>query len=293
MKHVIVHVGEPRLLEAVQDVLQTRKDWTVDFAATSADPLQQAKGSSVILTDLPQAEESLSAKNGDGKDYLSPVVVLTTQRNERLAVQALREGAASYVPGRLVPTELASTLESVFAMTSARAERSRVMDCMTVWNTEFAIENDRHLVGPLVRYFQEASQRMGLFDHNEEMRLGIALEEAMINGMIHGNLEVSSALRGDDDEAFYRMIEDRRRKEPYASRRVSVRAECSRTQIRFIISDQGPGFDISKVPDPTDPANVDKVCGRGLLLMRTFMDEVVFNESGNRVELVKRSPNQS
>ena len=43
------------------------------------------------------------------------------------------------------------------------------------------------------------------------------------------------------------------------------------------------------LPDPTDPANIEKVSGRGLLLMRSFMDQVIFNDKANQVTLVKKA----
>jgi anti-sigma regulatory factor (Ser/Thr protein kinase) len=59
------------------------------------------------------------------------------------------------------------------------------------------------------------------------------------------------------------------------------------TQAIYTIRDDGPGFDPSSLPDPTDPANLDRPCGRGLLLMRTFMDNVIYNDRGNEVTLFK------
>jgi anti-sigma regulatory factor (Ser/Thr protein kinase) len=56
---------------------------------------------------------------------------------------------------------------------------------------------------------------------------------------------------------------------------------------RFVIRDEGPGFDPHKVPDPTDPENLERESGRGLLLMRSFMDSVAYNPTGNEVTLVK------
>ena len=53
----------------------------------------------------------------------------------------------------------------------------------------------------------------------------------------------------------------------------------------YTVRDEGPGFDPASLPDPTDPANLDRPCGRGLLLMRTFMDNVIFNDKGNEVTL--------
>jgi anti-sigma regulatory factor (Ser/Thr protein kinase) len=52
--------------------------------------------------------------------------------------------------------------------------------------------------------------------------------------------------------------------------------------------DEGPGFDPKELPDPTDPENLLKLSGRGILLMRTFMDDVKFNDRGNEVTMVKR-----
>ncbi len=56
----------------------------------------------------------------------------------------------------------------------------------------------------------------------------------------------------------------------------------------FVIRDGGPGFDITQVPDPTDPENMLRPSGRGLLLMRAFMDEFHFNNVGNEVTMIKR-----
>ena len=57
--------------------------------------------------------------------------------------------------------------------------------------------------------------------------------------------------------------------------------------IVITIADDGPGFDVSSLPDPTDPENLIRPSGRGILFMRMFMDDVRYNATGNRVTLVK------
>ena len=59
------------------------------------------------------------------------------------------------------------------------------------------------------------------------------------------------------------------------------------TQAMYSVRDEGHGFDPGSLPDPTDPANLDRPCGRGMLLMRTFMDNVIYNDKGNEVTLFK------
>jgi anti-sigma regulatory factor (Ser/Thr protein kinase) len=131
--------------------------------------------------------------------------------------------------------------------------------------------------------------QMRLVDKSGLIRVGTALHEALVNAIEHGNLELRSELRDNDDLRGYRALAEQRRQcSPYRERRVRVHARFSREQAVYVINDDGPGFDVSRLPDPTDPANLEKVSGRGIFLIRTFMDEVRFNATGNEVTLTKR-----
>ena len=292
MKEVVVYVDDADLARKVQQILASQPDLVVSTASTPSELGERVHAASIVLTDLAEdlgGLDVLSIVRSSADASKAPVIVLTSRKNEKLAVQALRESATSYVPARLVHGELTDTLDSVFSVANAHIARSRVMQCLTHWQCEFEIENDRTLIAPLVRYLQEALQQMGLLsDPGDETRIGIAIEEALLNAMYHGNLEVSSALREEDDTQFYDMVSQRSSEDPYCNRRVTLHADFDPLHASFVIRDQGPGFDVSTVPDPTDPVNVERVCGRGMLLMRTFMDEVRYNESGNEVRLTKR-----
>ena len=67
-----------------------------------------------------------------------------------------------------------------------------------------------------------------------------------------------------------------------------VQVELTSEGAVYRIHDQGRGFDPKSLPDPTDPRNLERSSGRGLLLMRTFMDDVSFNSTGNLVTMIKR-----
>ncbi len=107
--------------------------------------------------------------------------------------------------------------------------------------------------------------------------------------MHHGNLELSSALREGDEKQYHQLTAQRKTAKPYADRRVHVSAKDTPEGSTYVIRDEGPGFDPSKLPDPLDPENMDKISGRGLLLIRTFMDEVKHNTKGNEITMVKRA----
>jgi serine/threonine-protein kinase RsbW len=90
----------------------------------------------------------------------------------------------------------------------------------------------------------------------------IALREAMANAIIHGNHE------------------DRRK-------HVHVACRCEPGEVSIAVKDEGRGFDINNVPDPTAPENIGSVHGRGIHVMRALMDEVRFEERGAVIHMRK------
>jgi CheY-like chemotaxis protein/anti-sigma regulatory factor (Ser/Thr protein kinase) len=245
----------------------------------------------IVLTDLnmPQMDGLELVAEVRGRHPEVPVVLMTAYGNEEIALQALREGAASYVPKKSLERDLASTLEQVVSAAQVEHRHQRLLQRLAQAELHFILDNDRFLVTPLVAHLRSYLVRMGLGDQTAMTRVGVALEETMLNAIFHGNLQLSSGLRQDGEEAYYRLAEERCRIAPFCNRQVFCTASLSRSEFKVTIRDQGPGFDPSTLPDPTDPANLGRVGGRGLLLIRTFMDSVTYNQSGNEITLVKRA----
>jgi anti-sigma regulatory factor (Ser/Thr protein kinase) len=158
----------------------------------------------------------------------------------------------------------------------------------------FSLPNHTVVIPAVLARLRERAAQFGLFDEITADRVSVALTEALVNGIMHGNLELESRLRREDEASYDRTAEFRRRRPPYRDRRLQVRARLSRREAVYVIRDEGPGFDPPTLPDPTDPAHLERTTGRGLLLIRAFMDEVAFNGAGNQITLLKRrttSPN--
>jgi CheY-like chemotaxis protein/anti-sigma regulatory factor (Ser/Thr protein kinase) len=217
-----------------------------------------------------------------------PVVLITAHGSEEIAARALRCGAASYVPKRFQSRDLAHVLRQIIAMTAPDSEAERIIKSLDETRFRFTLENDHTLVPPLVRRLEEVVLEMGLCDRTELIRMAVALREAIVNAIDHGNLELDSELRQDDERVYYRLGKERREQSPFRERRVLFTVGVTRTEATFGIRDEGPGFDPSTLPDPTDPANLCRIGGRGLLLIRTLMDDVRFNATGNEITLIKR-----
>jgi anti-sigma regulatory factor (Ser/Thr protein kinase) len=184
--------------------------------------------------------------------------------------------------------ELAQILEQVLAAASMERHLQQAVACLTRLEATFRLTNDPAMIRGFVTLAQRTIVGLLFYDDNTRIRLAIALEEALTNALYHGNLQVSSELRQRDDQAYHKLAAERRELAPYRERCLHVELKVSPSDVTYIVRDEGPGFDPSTLPDPTDPANLEKPSGRGLLLMQTFMDQVYHNDTGNQVTMVKR-----
>lgn len=289
---IILVVDDSAIDRRVAGRVLEKAGWLVAYAADGAIALEQiaAAQPNLVVTDL-------QMPNLDGLQLVEqirerfprvPVILMTGHGSESIAIAALRAGASGYVPKRTLADELPTVIDQVLAASQSAERRSQVLDCQTRRTARFEIHNDPALVQPLIAVLQQDVLSMGLCDATAVTRIGVALEEALLNAIYHGNLGVSSKLKEQDDKQFYNLARERRDETPYRERRVRIAVRMSHDEALFVIADEGPGFDVASLPDPTDPAYLDRPSGRGLLLMRAFMDEVTYNPIGNRVALVKR-----
>jgi CheY-like chemotaxis protein len=266
--------------------------WQAAFAANGREALDAMARAlpDLVLTDMLMDEmDGLELVQAVRAKYPTvPVILMTAHGSEDVAIKALQKGAASYVPKKSMARDLDETIEQVSSAARTGQSQRRVLDCLTRQETHFVLENDTSLIPPLVGHLEESVARLRLCEPSGLVLLGVALHEALTNAILHGNLGVGSELREADEKRYYRLIRERQATAPYRDRRVFVTAALTRTEARFVIRDEGDGFDPATLPDPTDPSNLGRVTGRGLLLIQTFMDHVQHNDKGNEITLVKR-----
>jgi anti-sigma regulatory factor (Ser/Thr protein kinase) len=223
------------------------------------------------------------------KNLGMPVILMTAHGSEEIAIKALQRGAASYVPKKLLAQELVDTVINVIESSHASRSHLRLLDCLEQSESHFKLENDPALIPPLIGFLKDSLFRISGSDETGLVRVTVALREAVLNAMHHGNLELSSSLRENEERVYHQLAKQRRTEKPYCDRHVYVQAKDTPEDSTYVIRDEGPGFDVKTLPDPLDPENLDKVSGRGLLLIRTFMDEVRHNDRGNEITLIKRA----
>lgn len=278
----------------VGGLLQKTGEYEVIYAENGRDALERLELDipDAVLTDLHMPEmNGLELVQAIKSDYpLIPVLLMTAQGSEELAVEALRLGAASYVTKRRLGEDLISTIHQILEAASSNRGETRLLNRISSVETSYILPNETRLVHALSGQVRDTMRAMRIFPENDRLRISIAFEESLLNALYHGNLEVSSDLRYEDQTAYEDLARRRSLQEPYIDRQLYVDISLTQDAVRFSVRDEGSGFDPQTIPDPTAPEYLDRPNGRGMLLMKSFMDELTYSENGCHVTMMKKSP---
>jgi DNA-binding response OmpR family regulator len=217
-----------------------------------------------------------------------PVVMATAMGNEDVAADALRLGAASYVPKRFIHETLTAVVRQVLSATELIRSTQMVGRYATRSAIELKIGNDETLAAKVISRLEMTLIELDLFDDGGRMQVAMALDEAILNAIVHGNLEVQSSLREiDGGKPYFELIAQRKSESPYKDRQVTVSLEADNAKATFVVRDEGPGFDVASLLSETDLENLEGFGGRGLLMIDAFMNEVRYNAIGNEITMIK------
>ncbi len=219
--------------------------------------------------------------------YAVPVAIITGHGDLNLAVSALRKGAADFLPkpvGRRELEELIDRIRRLHAESGSivASVQNGVDETLLVrMRSEIGlvpqvVRRSSHWYGPVCQLYRQPSRGIDL-----------ALTEAVMNAIVHGNLEIESRPLLDAGwDRFQDAIHARESDPQYGGRLVSIEVSTRAGELRIDVTDQGRGFDSSSVPDLDDDSALE-LSGRGLVLIRASMDEVCWNEVGNKISMRK------
>ena len=289
MKRVLV--VEDSKTQAMQiQLLLDDASFEVEVAADGVEAMAALRRAEpdIVLTDLEMPKmNGLQLVEAIRKDFPQvPVVLMTAHGSEEIAALALSKGAASYIPKAYLAADVVPTLERILALTEAQRQNVQALACLAKSEFHFVLPNDPSLIAPIVGYLDGILSVLKMCDATQRMRVGVALQEACLNAIYHGNLEVDSSLR-QEDEVNYHSLVNAPAQPPYQNRHVFFDVHLSHDEVTYTIRDEGPGFNPATLPDPNAPENLEKVGGRGMLLIRTFMDRVSHNPTGNVITMKK------
>jgi CheY-like chemotaxis protein len=277
-------------------LLKENANWKIETAGNGVEALARLKQSPVdlVLTDMQMPEmDGLELVKQIGIHHAqTPVILMTAHGSESLSIEALEQGAASYVPKSRLADILEESICQVLAVAETNRNYERLVACQKRAEFAFELDNDAELIDPLVDLIQQIAFRMGMCNTNGRFRIGMALQQTILNALYHGNLELTTEQMEAARESLLgnptaNMIDKRRMQPPYRDRKIRIDARITPERLEVTVKDDGKGFDVARAQSMLDGACNDLEGGRGLRLMRILMDEVKFNPVGNEVQLVK------
>lgn len=250
------------LAEALEEVF-THIGHEVKIVETRREALRIDDISSydLVITDLDV--ENISAepnRNGNNASCLpSELVVYPGER-----IKAFKICAANFRRDEFDEEEMKALVATVLDYKIRHIDKEEAVRELRE-SIEFELPSTMSLMHIVLDYLMKRVEKLGVVKA-EQSNLFVALDEAFVNAVKHGN--------------------------KYDARKmIRVAAEVSKQEARFTIEDEGEGFDINSIPDPINPENLFKTSGRGVLFIYNIMDEVKYNERGNRLTMVKKSEN--
>jgi CheY-like chemotaxis protein len=247
---------EKVLRELGHDVVATsdramavRRDDLDEFDLIISDLTDDAESGVEILSELQRQRLTV------------PVVVSSDEAQKPGIVKAFKMGAANFLRLPYNNDELRAIVEKTLSYKLRFVEDLKVLPYVRE-KIDFELPSDVSLMNGVLQYLIERVERLGII-RPERSNLYVALDEAFVNAVKHGNKFNPSKL-------------------------VRITAELSTKECRFTVEDEGEGFNVQEIPDPCDPENLFKSSGRGVLLIYNIMDEVKYNERGNQLTMVKR-----
>jgi len=290
---IVDDLASDRLL--AEGLLQKHLECSVRHAADGVEALAKIEEGppDLVLTDLqmPEMDGLELVREVRSRHPHIPVVLMTAHGSEMFAVDALQQGAASYIPKSHLKERLASTVQTVLERSQIDRMSRELFNYLESGEFTFSLASNPDLIPPLVDLLQCMAAGVSLSDENERLRIGVALREALLNALYHGNLEMAD---GSPDEMQSQdlppvpSIKSPQSEPGYSNRKIYVNAKVTPAEAKFTVRDEGPGFDPQILPDPGEPGSLDRMSGRGITLMRSFMDKVAHNPIGNEVTLVRR-----
>lgn len=238
----------------------------------------------ILIGQVQRTAKALKAK----KDARDEELKAEREKVEKIRSFAAKQADSLGITDENEISEIMDRLSGAVKEVEKSQMLARVTEFVTGERKEMVLGNEVDLVRPASLYLTDLIS--GKESAVKKGAVELAMEEAITNAIIHGNLEVPSTLKEDDYEKFDALVSQRIKEAPYNTRKVKIFSDfgCGsgdRTDsICFKIIDEGPGFDWkSRLEKEVGTDFLPH--GRGIIIMRTFASEIKYNEQGNEVSL--------
>ncbi len=273
-------------------LLERGGDFTVTYASNGREAIDEIQ---MAAPDLVVSDLQMPLMNGLElvetlrREYPAlPVILMTARGSEAIASEALRKGAAGYVPKSCLAQDLPGIVERTLTAADADRRHSRLMHALQSDQCTFRLNNDPELFESLVAHVQHLLRCLPLGDEAERLRVSLAVKQALWIAHSHGNLEIP--LDASLDDVRYReLVGSRSHQSPWADRSLTLTASITRNEAAFVMEYDGPGIDQRQLPENLEELAAERSWLSGFVLVPAVMDEMEFQSGQRRIALLKRA----
>lgn len=273
-------------------LLEKNGDVTVSYASNGREAMGcvEQEPPDLIVSDLQMPEmNGLELVEAVRQDYPAvPVILMTARGSEEIASEALRKGAAGYVPKTALAQHLPEIVERTLSAANADRMHSRLMHSLQSDECTFRLDNDPELFEPLIAHIQQLLRCLPLGDEAERLRVSLAVKYALEIAHFHGNLEIPIDAELTDEQ-FDELADERPTASPWRDRSLLLTASISRDEAVFTVRHEGVGIDTRRLPEDLAAQAAENSWLSGFVLVPAVMDDVTFDASQRRIALLKHS----
>jgi len=289
-KRVVIVDDEPEIRASLAQIVK-HEDLIPDVYADGRKALEALQDYHddvvLVITDIrmPHLDglEFMSLASRDFPD--TPFIVTSGHGTKKEIIQALKQGALDYFEKPFDLKEISASIRRVRRLADEGYKTIQVYRNLIEKRLVFKITNDIALVQPLVSGLADEIKLSCRIPLSQLPGIRMGLYELVVNAIEHGNLELGAELKDQPD--YLDLLRQRALEPGFSARRVTLEVIIAAGSFTCMIMDQGPGFDWHLLPDPTDPENLFKPYGRGVVMAINFFDEFFYNETGNQVTVRK------
>ena len=291
MKILLVD-DEPEILDVIAEFLEL-KGHAVETASNGKSGLDMVLGHNdfdLVFSDIgmPEMDGLALLEKIRSNEIDTPVILISGQGDVSNKIRALQLGALDFIVKPVYLKSVEEALDKIETVMAAERENKAAVELISEQKVVMSFASDLNKIRNVISYFNRYTQDLcGVFDL-EANKLAICLQECLTNAIIHGNFKVESRLKEEDWSAFDQLIRERQADAELGGKKVFITQHQTPQALTFEVRDEGEGFDPAILPDPTHPESWLKLSGRGILFIRSYIDEVTWNDVGNSITMVKR-----
>lgn len=266
----ILIVEDSKTMRLYLQNLLKKEGYQVEAASNGKEALEAIQESqklntsfNIVITDILMPEmnglELLQKVKEINRDI--SVVVVTSETTIETAIQALNLGATNFLRKPPDPEEILDVVWRVSRLKELTFESAELIPFMTR-TLHMEIPSQVKFIKGIAQNIIQEAHLMGYNRNELEDKILVTIDEAVTNAIKHGN-------KFDENK------------------KVKIDVDIDMERIKIDVRNEGEGFKVEEVPDPTDPKNFLKMSGRGILFMKLSMDEVVYSDQGKTLTLIK------